>query len=312
MSRRITKLTSVKTQEVSLVRRGANNKRFALTKSKESKMHFNELLKTVLETEAEGEDKLVATLKASGADEDAIHVAVANYRLQNGFRDQLSPDEFNAVAKAAGYQEKAEDKAEDKAKKLPKDKKKAEEEEDLPFPGAKPPFKAKKDADMNPETSRVLKAQQNEIEALRKESQGLQEILKAERVERIRKEYVAKCAKEFPLVPGMTSDEMGEMLQKAYEVSDEFGQNLEKQWTQTQASLSKSQLLVNQGFVSANDGSSSQGAWGKIQELAKQRVQKADGGLSEAKALDMVLKENPDLYQEYLNENPAQTTGVRD
>lgn len=165
---------------------------------------------------------------------------------------------------------------------------------------------------MNPETSRVLKAQQNEIEALRKESQGLQEILKAERVERIRKEYVAKCTKEFPLVPGMTSDEMGEMLQKAYEVSDEFGQNLEKQWTQTQASLSKSQLLVNQGFVSANDGSPAQGAWGKIQELAKQRVQKADGGLSEAKALDMVLKENPDLYQEYLNENPAQTTGVRD
>jgi hypothetical protein len=308
MPRRITKLTNVQTQEVSLVRRGANNKRFALTKSKESKMHFSELLKTVLETEAEGEDKLVATLKANGADEDAIQVAVANYRLQNGFRDQLSPDEFNAVAKAAGYQEKAKEPPKDK------DEDKADAAGKPPFPGAKPPFKAKseKSADMNLEMDRVLKAQQNEIEALRKESQGLQEILKAERAERIRKEYVAKCAKEFPLVPGMTSDEMGEMLQKAYEVSDEFGQNLEKQWTQTQASLSKSQLLVNQGFVSANDGSPVQGAWGKIQELAKQRVQKADGGLSEAKALDMVLKENPDLYQEYLNENPAQTTGVRD
>ena len=48
-------LTSVQTAEVSLVRRGANNKRFALTKEDRT-MKFAELLKSVLDTEAEGEN----------------------------------------------------------------------------------------------------------------------------------------------------------------------------------------------------------------------------------------------------------------
>lgn len=301
MAKRITKLTSVQTQEVSLVRRGANNKRFALTKSKEIDMSFHELLKSVLETEAEGEGQLIESLKAANANEDAIQCAIANFRLQNGFRDKLSKEEFAEVAKAAGYEM-------DKAKTPPdKDKDKAKDKGKQPFPGAAPPFKAKSEkSDMSPETERIFKEQQTEIEALRKAHEGTLEILEKERKERVRKEYIEKCASNYSFVPGMSAEEMGEMLQEAYETSEDFGERLEKQWKQTNEAVSKSQLLVNQGIVPKNDGQCAT-AWTKMNELAKQKIQKAEGGLSEAQALDQVMKEHPELYQEYLSENPAQT-----
>jgi hypothetical protein len=301
VSKRITKLTSVQTQEVSLVRRGANNKRFALTKSKEIDMSFHELLKSVLETEAEGEGQLIESLKAAEADEDAIQCAVANYRLQNGFRDKLSKEAFAEVVKAAGYEM-------DKAKTSPdKDKDKAKDKGKEPFPGAKPPFKAKSEkSDMSPEMERVFKEQQEELATLRKDHDDLLAKTEKENKERIRKEYIAKCANDYSFVPGMSAEEMGEMLQKAYETSDDFGKKLEKQWEQTNEAVSKSQLLVNQGIVPQNDGQCAT-AWTKMNELAKQKIQKAEGGLSEAQALDQVMKEHPELYQEYLSENPAQT-----
>lgn len=298
MPKQITKLSSMQIQEVSLVRRGANNKRFALTKSEESEMSFHELLKSVLETEAEGESTLVANLKAANANEEAIQCAIANYRLQNGFRDKLSKDAFAVVTKAAGYEIA-------KAKKMEE-----EDEEKKPFPGAAPPFKKKKTekshvpADMPPEMARVFKAQQDEYAALRKEHDELVVKTEQERKERVRKEYIAKCAKEYSFVPGMSAEEMGDMLEKAYEASEEFGQNLEKQWAQTHAAIRKSQLMVNQGIAMTNSGGGS--AWSKIQSLAKELVQKSDVGLSEAKALDQVMKSHPELYQEYLDENPAQ------
>lgn len=305
MPRRITKLTRIQTQEVSLVKRGANNKRFALTKSKESEMSFHELLKSVLETEAEGEGQLVESLKAAKASEEAIQCAIANYRLQNGFRDKLSKEEFAEVAKAAGY-------AMLEKKKEEKEEEEDEEEGKKPFPGAAPPFKKKKTekshvpADMPPEMERIFKEQQEELESLRKAYDETRERLEKEEKERVRKEYVAKCANAYSFVPGMTADAMGEMLQKAYDVSEEFGQQLEKQWQQTNEAISKSDLLTTQGLALSNDGRCD-GAWAKMQNLAKQEIQKAEGGLSEAQALNQVMKEHPELYAEYLDENPRQT-----
>jgi hypothetical protein len=214
----------------------------------------------------------------------------------------LSKELFGEVLKAAGFDvEKA------------KAKEPMDDEEDKPFPGAAPPFggdKKKKvskshvPADMPAEMQAIFKAQQSEMEGLRKEAAETAALLQAERSQRIRKEYVEKCAEKFSHVPGMTTEEMGVMLQKAYEVSEEFGAQLEKQWTETNEAVRKSVLLRNQGVVATNDGAS--GAWSKMQSLAKELVAKTEG-LDEGHALDVVMKENPELYQEYLDENPAQS-----
>lgn len=283
----INMLTNVQTAEVSLVRRGANNKRFALTK--EHTMDFQELLNTVLSTEAEGESTLVETLKSAGADEDSLSVAVANFRLQSGFKDKLSGDHFSAVAKASGF-EKAKAKTED-------------EDDDGKD---KFPFKTKKShvpADMPVEMRKAFDDQSAALETLRKEA--LEKDARIEKIEKeaILKEYIAKCETDYAHVPGMTTGEMGTMLQKAYEVSEDFGKQLEKQWSETSVAIKKSALLSTQGAAhSTHDGSS---AWGKMESIAKE-LRKEDPEMSAGKAMDTVMSRHPELYQEYLNENPAQ------
>jgi len=271
-------LTAVQTAEVSLVKRGANNKRFALTKSEE-KMPFNELAKTVLEVEAEGESKLVETLKASGVADDVIDVAVANFRIQSGFKDKLSKDAFDVVAKSSGYAT-AEKKAEEKVIE-----------------------KAHTPIEMPEEMRKAFDDQQAELVALRKEAAEKDERIKKIEKAAALKEYITKCESQYSHVPGLSSEEMGDMLQKAYAISSDMGQRLEKTWAETSQALKKSRLLAAQGVTSINDGSGT--AWGKMETLAKELVLKTNG-LSNGKAMKIVMEQNPELYQEYLNENPAQ------
>ena len=298
MTKVINMLTNVQTAEVSLVRRGANNKRFALTKSEDPTMKFNELLKTVLATPAEGEAELITTLKAADASEEAIEVAVANFRMQSGFADKISKDEFAAVAKAAGFE-------------VEKAKKKEEDEDGKPFPGAKPPFGGKKKtakshvpADMPEEVRKAFDEQNAEMETVRKEAADAQAEVAKLRKEGELKDFIAKCSEKYSHVPGMSVDEMGTMLQKAYEVSEDFGKQLEKSWGETSEAVEKSVLLQTQGTAHSTHGGSS--AWGQMEKIAKE-LKEADPKLSNSDALAKAIEKNPDLYNQYLEENPAQT-----
>ncbi len=291
----INMLTNVQTAEVSLVRRGANNKRFAITKE-DPNMKLADLIKKVLETEAEGEADLVTTLKAAGADEETTEVAVANFRLQAGFSDKLSHEEFATVAKAAGF---------DIAK-----EKKEEDEEDPKKPGffrsgkKMPTAKSHAPADMPEEVRKAFEDQNDELETIRKEAADNKAELVALQKESQRKEYIEKCSKNYSHVPGQSVEEMGTMLQKAYEVGDSFGKQLEKQWENTQEALKKSALLQTQGAAhSTHDGAS---AMGQMETIAKELKVK-DPALSHSQALSKAMDSSPELYEQYLAENPAQT-----
>ena len=293
----INMLTRLDTREVSLVRRGANNKRFAFTK--EHDMKFEQLLKTVLDTEAEGEETLIATLKSAGASDDSIEVAVANFRLQAGFKDKLSKEEFAVVAKAAGFEVA-------KAKKK-EDEEDEDEDEDGGFPfGGKKKKKTDKShlpADMPVEMRKAFNDQAAEMEVIKKENADNKAELVALQKSSELKEYVTKCATLYAHVPGMSTDEMGDMLQKAYEVSEDFGKRLEKQWKETSGALQKSALFQNQGNAhSSHDGSS---AMGKMETIAKEYIAK-DPTMSHDVAIGKVMQDHPELYNEYLSENPAQ------
>lgn len=278
----INMLTNLQTAEVSLVRRGANKKRFALTKSEGGEMSFGDVLKNVLETPAEGEDTLVQSLKAAGRDDESIEVARANFRLQNGFRDKLDPEDFGSIAKASGYEVPAK----------------------AAVPAEESVKKSHVPAEMPAELQAVWKAQQEEMELLRKANEEASSQIVAIRKEAQRKELVAKCAAEYAHVPGMSSEQMGEMLQKAYEVGEAFGRQLEANWAQTSEALKKSELLRPAGRSGHADSEAS--ALGKLNSIAKQYVAK-DAGLTKEKAFALALKKNPGLYEEYLAENPAQT-----
>lgn len=296
----INMLTSVQTAELSVVRRGANGKRFALTKSEDPGMNFSELLKNVLDTPAEGEAQLIETLKSAGADEDAINVAVANFRVQSGFKDKLSEEQFSAVAKAAGFDvEKVRDK-----------KREDEDEEDPRRPGffrsgkRMPTAKSHTPADMPAETRKTFDEQNASIELLRKEAAADKAEVVSLKKEAERKEYITKCTKEYSHVPGQSAEDMGKMLQEAYDVSKGFGEQLEKQWKETSTALKASALLKAQGMTHSPSDSSS--AMGQLETIAKEFIAK-DPKMSKDIAISKALEARPDLYPEYLAENPAQT-----
>ena len=278
--RTITMLGSLYTAELSLVKRGANARRFAVTKGMD--MDLNEVMQTVLSTEAEGEKALVQTLKSAGLEDDAVQVAVAQYRLQHGFKDKVTKEAFAEVAKAAGYE----------PAKKPEPVSKSE------------PQRSTTPAGMPPEMEAVWKAQQTALTEQKERADKMEAELAEVRKSAQRKDYVAKCEREFSHVPGMNAEQMADMLMQAHAVSKEFGESLEKQWAETAQVVKKSALLGSSGSRGSSDGGN---AWDKMQGMVKELVQKSAGEISEAKALDIVMQQNPDLYQEYLGENPAQT-----
>ena len=158
-------------------------------------------------------------------------------------------------------------------------------------------------AGMPPEMEAVWKSQQEAISKANDRADKMEAELEAVRKEAQRKDYIAKCEQEFAHVPGMNAEQMADMLMQAHAVSKEFGESLEKQWAETASVVKKSALLGTAGSRGSSDGGS---AWDKMKGMAKELVQKSAGEVSEAKAMDLVMQQNPDLYQEYLGENPAQ------
>jgi hypothetical protein len=99
-------LRDLKVEEVSLVRRGANRKRFLLLKSAlggDSAMYDETLLDRVLSTDLENEDEIEQVLKAKGLSEKATNAVKGALRLLNAYKDELPPDIINTLASLVGY-----------------------------------------------------------------------------------------------------------------------------------------------------------------------------------------------------------------
>jgi len=270
-------LTGVKTLEVSLVHRGANNKRFALTKTKDSKMTLQELLAKVLNTQAEGESEIKSTLKSAGASDESIEVAVANFRLQTGFKDKLSADQLSEVLKAADMTIEV------------KDEGKAPEGDD----------KAVVLPEMSAELKKAFDVQATALAKMQEEAEESKKALAEMQKSAVKKEFIAKCEKSFAHVPG-DNGEHASMLQKAYEVSQDFGKQLEKQFTDTEAAIKNSSLLKSAGSAGPLN-SEVGGALSKMETLAKEYSDKEK--VSESEAMGLVMERHPELYAEYVGES---------
>lgn len=277
------KLSGFLTGEVSLVDRGANLKpRFSVTKAEEPM----DPIQAVLQTKAEGEDAFVDTLKAKGLEQKAIDAAVAQFRLQAGFKDLLGNGVAIESLKAAGIEVPTEPVT-------PTEPKPTE------------PTLTEKDLATLPESVRKQLAQ---VDVVLKQNETLQETLKQERTERCKAEFVTKAKEQFTHVPG-TSEEIGQTLFDAYEVSKEFGEKIEKQLSASQDALKSSALLHRAGH--AGTGTGGDDAWAEIERKAEAMVQKSMGTGAEVtkeKAVGMYLKtaEGKRAYEAYLSENPRQ------
>lgn len=320
MAKNLTLLTDLGTKEVSLVRRGANRKkRFPVFKSEEDmdeQMH--DILEAVIETEAEGEDALIEAFEKQKISDRAMSAAKGALRILNAFKDEPGmKDAVTRLVELAGYPApKAKAKDEDPCPKpkgadLSAKQKKQEEGDEGDGKRVKkshePGSAAGLDAlpeEIRGQVETVFKAQDEQIQKALDRAEEAEKILKAERDERQRQEFVAKAKDDLSHFPGASAEELGVMLKGLHDVNPELAEQQMQRMKAASEALKKSEVLGEVGKAGPDDTSGS--AWDRVQKAAAGIVEKSDVLMTKEKAIAHILKSNPKLYQEYLDEHPAQ------
>lgn len=133
-------------------------------------------------------------------------------------------------------------------------------------------------------------------EAAEKRAQEAEGIAKAERDARIAREYLEKGAR-YPVMGAAPA--VADMLQKAYDTSAEFGQQLEATFQKAQSeSDANNNLFKSLGHTGIQPVEGS--AEDRLEKMARDLVAKRGGTYEQA--YDDVLRENPALYTEMRRE----------
>jgi hypothetical protein len=303
MADSINVLTDLDTLGVSLVRRGANKRRVALTKSEEGMKDAEEILKAVLEMETDDEDKIEEVFKALSP--KGVNAVKGAMRLLNAFKEELPKDVMSGLSKLAGFAAPA--KAEGEGYDFPPKKKQenAEEEDEA---------KMKKTLENVPEELRDTLQ-----ELWKSHDEGLQEQIKKseERADKaetqvtelaktvtilrddaLRKEMIEKAENSYGALG--SPEEIGGLLKDLHGAGGELAEKIEKLLGQANERVAKSALLDELGR--SGGGETAHNAWDKIEKAAKSIVEKSEEPLSQAEAVDMVIRKQPELYNEYLAE----------
>lgn len=317
MTKKVRALENLDTLGVSLVKRGANRKRFI--KKAEGIMDSDtiEILKTILEdVPAENEANAEEIFK-TGIDEKAQGAITGLARLMSSFKDVLSPDYIAKAAELAGM--------EDITKALHRDlpgerQPEAADGTIVRNPGkvtAKSGHKNKdkdKDEDKNKDKP-VFKSDDDIPEHMKEQLEKLwksneEAIKKAEAAEArsskleseaLVKSFIAKAEKDLNSVPGK-ADEIGMLLKSLHDQNPETAAKVESLLKSANSALNESDIFKVYG--SSRAGSSTVNT--EIEGLAKEMVTKSEKGISYAEAYVKAMDSRPELYNQYLQEHPKQ------
>lgn len=311
----LTAVTNMRAAEVSLVKRGANQKkRFPLFKSEESNMD-NEILEAVLKTEVDEESELSELLEKAGLSDKGKSAAQAAVRLLSSFKDELPPGIVEKLTALAGIKKQPMDEDEEKKPLFPdmKDKdavKKWLEDapEDLQkmFGDTLDPDDAdEKGEEMSEDIKKQLEARDSQLVELRKQNEEFQKSLQIERDARELSVWVEKAKAELSHYPGKSADELGAMLKTLHDTDPKIAADQFAQMKTASEALKESALLKSAGAAGGQVSGGS--AWDKIEKMADGYIEKSSVNLNKSQAIAKVLDMNPELYSEYLAENPKQT-----
>jgi hypothetical protein len=268
-----------------------------------------EILKAVLEAQADGEEQLSEILTKSELDDKGIAAFKAAYRLLKGFEDKLPKETALAtLAELTGYKLPVE-----KAKgEVPpqfmsdEDKKKKEEEEKM---NMKKSLEGLPE-DIQKQFEEIEKANQAKIDELSaknaevvKKNEEIEKALKAEQDRRELESWIAKAKDELDGIPGKSSDELGATCKKMADVDPELANEQFEIMKKSSDALKQGALYKELGGKGADTTGS---AYSKLQKKADAIIEKSDSALTKEQAFAKALEQNPALYQEYMNENPSQ------
>jgi hypothetical protein len=304
MSKGLTALTEVETAEVSLLRRGANQERVAITKGADDMPEgMEEVLKAILEeTEAENEPELVELMKQAGLSEKAMAAAQAAARLLSGFKDEEGMAKVMEAIAGISKQEHEDDDPEKKKKeeeaaamaKQEDDKKKEEDDSNLPEQFKKADGSldlSKVPAEMRPVLAELWKskeaAEAGHAETVKKNAE-LAETIKKERDDRLTKEFVTKAEVDYHMVPEK-NETLGPILKQLDETP--IGKAAASLLKTMSDQLAKSALFEASGRAGSGPSGN---AHEEIEKKAAE-LRKADPSITKEAAYVRVAKEHPDL-----------------
>lgn len=295
--RRVTSLKDVRTHEVSLVESGANLKRrFPIMKAaRGNTMKMENILVEVLKAEGRSEAiaKLEEDMEKMELPEDAKAAISAAMKLLESFSDMMPvSDALQALRTANGEKveveiEASEEEEAEKAEHEDEEMKKEDEEEEL-----------KKSLGELPDAARAaVEALWKSNRELVEKSQKLESELGQELAKRERGEFIAKSEKSLCNVPGHSLEEVCDLVLEAKARDEDFGARIEKALTAASNGMKGGATLVEAGSNAPVEAASD--AWGQIQQLAQEEIQKSEGKLEMPVAIAKAIQTNPKLYAEY-------------
>lgn len=266
------KLRHIRVEEVSLVRRAANRRKFLLLKE-DTVEELIALLKLALENE----DQIDQELAKAKLSAKAINAVKGALRLLSAYKDELPTNILNTLAKLGGYGSVEPEKTE-KGDKDQKDQK-----------GDDKPGDVKKMDDLPPWAK-------EKIDALQKSVDETSTALIKEIAERKAREFLIK-AQSYDRIPGKP-EELAQLLLKADGAGNGFGDALAKLLGAINTSMAQMYEQIGSD-ASAPDG----GVMGEVTKRAKALLEKSDEVKTLEQAIVKVLERDPQLYDRYLEEN---------
>lgn len=296
--KQINKLEKLNTLGVSLVERGANKKKFSITKSEGIMQEADlEILQTILQDFPTDNESEVDEVFKSELPDKALNAIKGALRLIVAHKSMLPLDVMDKVAKLAGYPEM-------EKKEMPMDKEKMKEDEDKKKKEMEDMKDKEKDKMMKSDVdlSSIPEDLRSQFESLWKSNQENEKLLKEERELRQTREYIQKAKDLYSHVPSNT-EKLGLLLKSAHNYSEDLGNQVEELLKSFSEVVKKSELLKELGSSHAVHSS---GAAQELDSLAQGMIQKSDNKMSYSQAYDATMKQRPDLYQKYLSEHPKQ------
>lgn len=284
MEETVNTLIDLDTVEVSLVDRGANQRVFAIRKAEQ----MNDIIKDIIDVPLEQETEVVEALVSKELTDDARHGLIGAMRIVQAYKDEAGMREaLVALATLLDF-EKPEEEETPMAQEDVEMEKSSEDSinmNDIPD-------------EVRAQVENLWKANEEAV----KKAAELEEVLKAERDERLTKEFIAKAVESYGNIPGHTADELGLMVKSLHTHDEEAAKKIEGLLKTVSQVISKSELFVEAGVTVQDQGVKD--PLNQLDALA-QKHRSENPGVSYAKAYDVVMKsdEGRKLYTEYVQRN---------
>lgn len=264
----INRLENVEPLEVSLVPKGAVQRDFLILKNKEGKAEMSE------EQKQDEVNKQEEDYNEKQEDVDVREVAANLAKIWDittgealELIDTLEPQTALEQSNPDHYEDEEEVNMEDIAK-----------------------------SDLPDEVKEQVEVIFKEQEKMRKENKEIRKQLQQEIEEKRKQEFVAK-AEQFENI-SVDPDEFGVVLKNISETSEDAYNKVMEVLKSADEVVKQGDLFVEKGSSLENTKSDS---WGKIEKTAE-NLKNNDPSMSKEQAINKALKDNPDLYNAYMQD----------